>query len=67
MEDVIEKYLCIDCMKSKEDICCKEIHKVEEKQEKLTTTACINYKRLIKGNNIINNEIETYKIRSNLY
>lgn len=65
MEDVIEKYLCIDCMKSKEDICCKEIHKVEE--EKLTTIVCINYKRLIKENNIINNEIETYRIKSDMY
>ena len=67
MEDVIEKYLCIDCMKSKEDICCKKTQKVEEKKEKLTTIVCINYKRLIRENNIINNEIETYKIRSNLY
>lgn len=65
MEDVIEKYLCIDCIKSKEDICCKKIHKVEEKE--LITIVCENYKRLIKENNIINNEIETYRIKSDMY
>ena len=65
MEDVVEKYLCINCIKSKENICCKEIYKVEEKE--LITIVCKNYKRLIKDTYIINNEIETYKIRSNMY